>query len=256
MSLSLAEVTAVVHELWPLSGAESWDASGLVSGDPASQVSSIHLAVDAVSDTVDEAIEAGADLLLVHHPLLLRGVTSVCRRPLQGRTSGPVDPRELRAARRAHQRGCRRRRGVRHPRPASRTARHPADHASAEPGTGIGRVGRLARACHARPSRPRARRPASGDGIRSAGRRRLPATRRDRLALRRRRRLAARPPAGARLRRVRHLRPAAPPGVGVARAGQGQRAARPSSTCPTGPANGSGSTPRPRSCARRCPASR
>ena len=37
----------------------------------------VHLAVDAVAETVDEAIELGADVLFVHHPLLLRGVTSV-----------------------------------------------------------------------------------------------------------------------------------------------------------------------------------
>ena len=77
MSFSLAAVTRTVHELWPLAGAEGWDAPGLVSGDPAREVQTIHLAVDAVAITVDEAIDAGADLLLVHHPLLLRGVTSI-----------------------------------------------------------------------------------------------------------------------------------------------------------------------------------
>jgi dinuclear metal center YbgI/SA1388 family protein len=33
--------------------------------------------VDAVLDTVDEAVELGAGMLLVHHPLLLRGVTTI-----------------------------------------------------------------------------------------------------------------------------------------------------------------------------------
>ncbi len=35
------------------------------------------LAVDPVATVVDEAVETGADLLVVHHPLLLRGVHSV-----------------------------------------------------------------------------------------------------------------------------------------------------------------------------------
>ena len=74
---SVAEVNAVVETLWPLAGAEAWDAPGLIAGDPAAPVSAIHLAVDAVLDTVDEAVELGANVLLVHHPLLLRGVTSV-----------------------------------------------------------------------------------------------------------------------------------------------------------------------------------
>lgn len=77
VSPSVAEVNAVIESLWPMAGAESWDAPGLLAGDPAASVRSIHLAVDAVAATVDEAIDLGADLLLVHHPLLLRGVTSV-----------------------------------------------------------------------------------------------------------------------------------------------------------------------------------
>jgi dinuclear metal center YbgI/SA1388 family protein len=81
---TVAEVNSAVERLWPLSGVESWDAPGLLSGDPGATVRSIHLAVDAVADSVDEAIEAGVDLLLVHHPLLLRGVTSVAEDRYKG----------------------------------------------------------------------------------------------------------------------------------------------------------------------------
>lgn len=77
MPTTVADVTAVVERLWPVAGAESWDSVGLVAGDLDAEVSSILLAVDAVLDSVDEAIAAQSDLLLVHHPLLLRGVTSV-----------------------------------------------------------------------------------------------------------------------------------------------------------------------------------
>ncbi|QYF74818.1 Nif3-like dinuclear metal center hexameric protein [Cryobacterium sp. PAMC25264] len=84
MSFSLAEVARVSHDLWPLSGAEDWDAPGLISGDPAHRVDSILLAVDAVADTVAEAVESGADLLLTHHPLLLRGVTTVAEDGYKG----------------------------------------------------------------------------------------------------------------------------------------------------------------------------
>lgn len=77
MPHTLETVREVVGRLWPLEGAEPWDAPGLVSGDPGAVVERVLLAVDAVSDTVDEAIEKGADLLLTHHPLLLRGVTTI-----------------------------------------------------------------------------------------------------------------------------------------------------------------------------------
>jgi dinuclear metal center YbgI/SA1388 family protein len=53
-------------------------------GEPHSSVTSIHLAVDAVAESIDEAIELGADLLLVHHPLLLRGVTSIAEDRYKG----------------------------------------------------------------------------------------------------------------------------------------------------------------------------
>lgn len=89
----LADVETCVEALWPVAGAEPWDAVGLLSGDPAAPVRRIHLAVDAVLDTVDEAIDAGADLLLVHHPLLLRGVTTVA----ETRYKGAVLARLIRA---------------------------------------------------------------------------------------------------------------------------------------------------------------
>ena len=84
MPVSVAEVNAAVLNLWPLSGAESWDAPGLLVGDPGASVGSVYLAVDAVLDTVDEAVDAGADLLLTHHPLLLRGVTTVAEDRYKG----------------------------------------------------------------------------------------------------------------------------------------------------------------------------
>ena len=64
MSHTLASVRDTVEQLWPLAGAESWDAPGLVAGDPAAPVERILLAVDAVAATVDEAVELRADLLI------------------------------------------------------------------------------------------------------------------------------------------------------------------------------------------------
>jgi dinuclear metal center YbgI/SA1388 family protein len=93
MTATLADVETCVEALWPAAGAETWDAVGLLSGDPSAGVRRIHLAVDAVLDTVDEAIGADADLLLVHHPLLLRGVTTVA----ETRYKGAVLARLIRA---------------------------------------------------------------------------------------------------------------------------------------------------------------
>ncbi len=93
MASTLADVLAVTEDLWPAAGAEAWDASGLVSGDGATPVEHIHLVVDAVLDTIDEAIAAGANLVIAHHPLLLRGVTMVA----EDRYKGAVIARLIRA---------------------------------------------------------------------------------------------------------------------------------------------------------------
>lgn len=84
MPTTVADVSAVVERLWPIVGAESWDAAGLLSGDLTAPVTAIHLAVDAVPAVVDEAAAMGAAVLLVHHPLLLRGVTTIAENTFKG----------------------------------------------------------------------------------------------------------------------------------------------------------------------------
>lgn len=74
---TLQDFEAAVERLWPTRFAENWDRPGTSTGDATQPAMRVHLAVDAVAETVDEAIELGADVLFVHHPLLLRGVTSV-----------------------------------------------------------------------------------------------------------------------------------------------------------------------------------
>ncbi|WP_432495102.1 Nif3-like dinuclear metal center hexameric protein [Kineococcus gypseus] len=69
----------------PARWAQPWDAVGLVCGDPARPVRRVLLAVDPVEAVVEEALASGADLLLVHHPLLLRPVSSVAATTAKGR---------------------------------------------------------------------------------------------------------------------------------------------------------------------------
>jgi dinuclear metal center YbgI/SA1388 family protein len=80
----LADVVRVLEALYPPQTAESWDAVGLVAGDPAQSVRRVLLAVDPTWTVLDEAVEVGADLLVTHHPLLLRGVHSVAATTFKG----------------------------------------------------------------------------------------------------------------------------------------------------------------------------
>ncbi len=84
MPVTVADIAAAAARLWPPEGAEPWDAIGLLAGDPASPIARVHLAVDAVPDTAEEAVALRAGMLLVHHPLLLRGVTTVAEDHFKG----------------------------------------------------------------------------------------------------------------------------------------------------------------------------
>lgn len=81
---TLAQVVRALDGLYPPSTAEGWDAVGLVAGDPAAPVRKVLFAVDPVTAVVDQALEWGADLLVTHHPLFLRGVSSVAATTFKG----------------------------------------------------------------------------------------------------------------------------------------------------------------------------
>ncbi|MFJ3668190.1 Nif3-like dinuclear metal center hexameric protein [Streptomyces sp. NPDC090106] len=81
----LSDVVAALENLWPAARAESWDAVGTVVGDPDQRITRVLFAVDPVQEIVDEAVKLGADLLVTHHPLYLRGTTTVAASHFKGR---------------------------------------------------------------------------------------------------------------------------------------------------------------------------
>ena len=84
MTPTLADVVRALEGLYPPDTAQSWDRVGLVSGDPAQPVDRVHFAVDPTLAVIEEARSRGADLLVTHHPLLLRGIHSVATTGAKG----------------------------------------------------------------------------------------------------------------------------------------------------------------------------
>lgn len=82
---TVADAVAALDTRYPPHLAESWDAVGLVCGDPADDVRRVLFAVDVVDATVTEALDAGVQLIVAHHPLLLRGVHGVAATDYKGR---------------------------------------------------------------------------------------------------------------------------------------------------------------------------
>jgi dinuclear metal center YbgI/SA1388 family protein len=81
----LSDVISALDALWPRESAEDWDAVGLVCGDPDAPVDRVLFAVDPVRQVAEEAAELGAQLLVTHHPLYLRGTTTVAADSFKGR---------------------------------------------------------------------------------------------------------------------------------------------------------------------------
>jgi dinuclear metal center YbgI/SA1388 family protein len=83
---TLADVVDLLHTWYPPATADSFDAVGLVAGDPSAEVQKVMFAVDPTIEVAREAVEWGADLLVVHHPLFLTPVSSVAATTPKGRT--------------------------------------------------------------------------------------------------------------------------------------------------------------------------
>ncbi|MFF8020153.1 Nif3-like dinuclear metal center hexameric protein [Streptomyces sp. NPDC007896] len=81
----LSEVIAALDALWPPERAEGWDAVGTVCGEPDQEITRVLFAVDPVREIVDEAVKLDANLLVTHHPLYLRGTTTVAADTFKGR---------------------------------------------------------------------------------------------------------------------------------------------------------------------------
>ena len=84
MSVILSEITEVCESLWPISGAEDWDRPGLAAGNPTQEVSRALLTVDVTIEVLEEARSRGCDLVISHHPLLLKPVNFLPENQLKG----------------------------------------------------------------------------------------------------------------------------------------------------------------------------
>lgn len=73
--VSVGSVTGILEETYPPAWAEDWDRVGLVLGERAAGVQRVLLAVDPTLEVAREAVDRGAELLVTHHPLLLRGAS-------------------------------------------------------------------------------------------------------------------------------------------------------------------------------------
>jgi len=83
--VKLSQLVSEFEKRWPKASADEWDRVGLTVGNPASEVSSVLVAVDLTEAVIDEAVAKNCQVILTHHPALLRGVSELAEDQLKGR---------------------------------------------------------------------------------------------------------------------------------------------------------------------------
>lgn len=71
----MGDIVTQMNTWYPPERAESWDRVGLILGNTEHVASRVLLALDPVADTVEEAVDENVDMMIVHHPLYLRGTS-------------------------------------------------------------------------------------------------------------------------------------------------------------------------------------
>ena len=71
------EIVRVIEATYPREAALDFDNVGLLAGRLEKEVSRVYIALDATDAVIDSAIEAGADMLITHHPLIFSPLKKV-----------------------------------------------------------------------------------------------------------------------------------------------------------------------------------
>lgn len=70
----IKDIISAIEQYAPLSLQEGYDNSGLQVGDRESECTGVLLCVDVTPAVIDEAVAAGANLVISHHPVIFKGL--------------------------------------------------------------------------------------------------------------------------------------------------------------------------------------
>ena len=71
------EIVQVIEAAYPREAALDFDNVGLIAGRTEKEVKRVYIALDATDAVIDRAVEAGADMLITHHPLIFSPLKKV-----------------------------------------------------------------------------------------------------------------------------------------------------------------------------------
>lgn len=79
------EIIKILQQQSPEALACDWDNVGLLVGSGEKEVQRIYIALDATDETIAEAVQCHADLLLTHHPMIFKGIKKINQQDFIGR---------------------------------------------------------------------------------------------------------------------------------------------------------------------------
>lgn len=79
------ELISWLEGKYPAAAAQDWDNVGLLVGNDEKEVSRVFLALDLTEETLAQAIDAGADMILTHHPMIFSGIKKINNHSFTGR---------------------------------------------------------------------------------------------------------------------------------------------------------------------------
>ena len=71
------KIIEIIENVCPERLAYSWDNVGLLCGDGEKEIKKVFVTLDTNINTVKEAVEKGADMIVSHHPILLGGIKRI-----------------------------------------------------------------------------------------------------------------------------------------------------------------------------------
>lgn len=83
--MKVNELTSWLEEHYPADVAEDWDNVGLLVGDDEKEINHVLLALDLTESVLEQALLAGADMLVTHHPMIFSGIKKINNHTSTGR---------------------------------------------------------------------------------------------------------------------------------------------------------------------------
>jgi len=77
LTLKIGDIINHLESIAPLDYQESYDNSGLLTGNIETKVHSVLLSLDCTEEVVDDAIAKGCNFIVAHHPIIFKGLKKI-----------------------------------------------------------------------------------------------------------------------------------------------------------------------------------